>query len=60
MQEQYWDLIIKRPKSQKQLRAERRWRILEDVLNVLIGVMVVATMFYAGWLVGSGAVRWPL
>ncbi len=46
---------IRRPKSRVQLRRERRLRILENVLNVLIGVAAEAAMFYCGWLIGSGA-----
>lgn len=47
---------IRRPKSRVQMRQERRWRIAENVLNVLLGLGSVAAAFYCGWLVGSGAI----
>lgn len=46
---------IRRPKSRVQLRRERRWRLAENVVNVLLGLGAVAAAFYCGWLVGSGA-----
>lgn len=47
---------LRQPKSRKQLQAERRWRIAENVVNVLLGLVSVALSFYGGWLVGSGAI----
>lgn len=46
---------IRRPKSRRQLREERRLRRLENVLNVILGIGSAAVLFWAGWLVGSGA-----
>lgn len=46
---------IRRPKTRLELRRERRLRILDNVLNVLLGVGAVAASIYGGWLVGSGA-----
>ncbi len=47
---------IRRPKSRMELRRERRWRIAENVLNVVIGLLSIALAMWCGWLVGSGAV----
>ena len=47
---------IRRPKSRRQIQAERRLRIMENVLNVLLGIGGVAAAFWGGWLVGSGAI----
>lgn len=47
---------LRRPKSRKQIREERRLRILENALNVLLGIGGVAAAFWGGWLVGSGAI----
>lgn len=48
---------LRQPKSRKQLQAERRWRIAENILNMLLGLGSIASAFYCGWLVGSGAIR---
>lgn len=45
---------LRRPKSRKQIREERRLRILENTLNVLLGIGGVAAAFWGGWLVGAG------
>lgn len=46
---------LRQPKSRKQLQAERRWRIAENIITVLLGLVSSAALFLAGWLVGSGA-----
>lgn len=46
---------IRRPKTRLELRRERRLQILENALNVALGIGAVAASFYGGWLVGSGA-----
>lgn len=47
---------IGRPLTREELRRARRWRIAENVVNVLLGLGSVAAAFYGGWLVGSGAI----
>ena len=47
---------LRRPKSRKQIREERRLRILENALNIALGIGGVAAAFWGGWLVGSGAI----
>ncbi len=42
--------------TREELRRERRWRIMENVVNVLLGVAGAAGLFWCGWLVGSGVV----
>lgn len=46
---------IQKHMTREELRRERRWQIAENVVNVLLGIAVVAAMFWAGYLVGSGA-----
>lgn len=46
---------LRRPKSQQQLRMERRLRVAENIVTVLLGLVSAAALFWAGWLVGSGA-----
>lgn len=47
---------IERVPTREELRRIRRWRRLENVVNVVLGLVIVAGLFYAGWLVGSGAI----
>lgn len=42
--------------TREELRSERRWLILDNVLNIILGLAIVAVLFLAGYLVGSGAV----
>lgn len=46
---------FRRPKTREELKRERRWRIAENIVNVLLGIAIAVSMFYSGWLVGSGA-----
>lgn len=55
MKQKRLTIYVEHTPTCKELRIERRWRILENVLNVLLGVGAVAVSFYGGWLVGSGA-----
>lgn len=55
MKEKLYTVEIQRRKTREEMRKERRWRIAENIVNVLLGIAIAASMFYAGWLVGSGA-----
>lgn len=46
---------LRQPKSRKQIQAERRWRIAENIITAILGIVSSAALFWAGWLVGSGA-----
>lgn len=50
-----YTIPIRSPKSRKQRQQERRLRIAENIVTVLLGLASSATLFWAGWLVGSGA-----
>lgn len=45
-----------RRKRNKADFATTRWRIMENVVNVLLGAAIAAGLFWCGWLVGSGVV----
>lgn len=46
---------LRQPKSRKQLQVERRWRIAENIITVILGIASAVALFWSGWLVGSGA-----
>lgn len=48
-------LQVQKHMTREELRRERRWRIAENVVTVLLGIAVVAAMFWTGYQVGSGA-----
>ena len=55
MKETRYTFEIKRELTREEQRRERRWRIAENVVNVLLGIGAAAALFWAGWLMGSGA-----
>lgn len=56
MREQMMLLELRRPKIRLELQRERRIRMLENIVNIFLGVGSVAAAFWGGWLVGSGAI----
>lgn len=60
MKQKRLTVYIEHVPTREELRIEKRWRTLDNILNILIGLTAIAAMFYAGWLVGSGSVRWPV
>lgn len=55
MEQIMFNIPIRQPKSRYQLRLERRLRVAENIVTVLLGLASSAALFGAGWLVGSGA-----
>lgn len=55
MKSQIITVQLLRPKSREQLKIERRWRIADNIVTILLGLASAAALFWAGWLVGSGA-----
>lgn len=51
-----YTIPIRCPRSREQLRMERRRRIAENIVTVLLGLGSAAALFWAGWLFGSGAI----
>lgn len=55
MKTELYTIRIQQHKTREEQRKERRWRMAENVVNVLLGIGAVAAAFYCGWLFGSGA-----
>lgn len=55
MKSQIITVQLRRPKSREQMKIERRWRIADNIVTVLLGLASASALFWAGWLVGSGA-----
>lgn len=56
MKSQMITVQLRQPKSRKRVQAECRWRIAENIITILLGLASAAALFWAGWLVGSGAI----
>lgn len=56
METKWYMLHIRRPLTREEMKRERRWRIVENVVNVLLGLAIAAGLFWCGWQIGSGVV----
>ena len=56
MKQKKMTLWVERALTREELRRVKRWRLVENVVNMLLGLGIVVSLFWAGWLVGSGAI----
>lgn len=56
MKQKKFTLWVERALTREELRRVKRWRLIENVVNVLLGLGIVVVLFWAGWLIGSGVI----
>lgn len=55
MEQRIVNVRVRRRLTREEIKRRKLWRIAENAVTVLMGLGAAAVLFWAGWMVGSGA-----